>query len=215
MRHSGYSVDVAENGEEAVREFQFGQYDLVLMDLQMPVMDGYDATRRIREWERERQAKATPILALSAYALQSEIDKSRDAGCTAYLTKPIRRKTLLEAIEKYCDATRTGHQVKPSERTQPAFDERLRSIVPAYLEGRRRDILSVLAALDRDDYEQIRTIGHKMRGSGTGYGFPEITAIGQRVELAAKSRDEKKTREHLTELSAHLDVLELAVQRSQ
>ena len=215
LRHSGYSVDVAENGEEAVREFQFGQYDLVLMDLQMPVMEGYDATRRIREWERERQAKATPILALSAYALQSEIDKSRDAGCTAYLTKPIRRKTLLEAIEKYCDATRTGHQVKPSERTQPAFDERLRSIVPAYLEGRRRDILSVLAALDRDDYEQIRTIGHKMRGSGTGYGFPEITAIGQRVELAAKSRDEKKTREHLTELSAHLDVLELAVQRSQ
>ena len=215
LRHSGYSVDVAENGEEAVREFQFGQYDLVLMDLQMPVMDGYDATRRIREWERERQAKATPILALSAYALQSEIDKSRDAGCTAYLTKPIRRKTLLEAIEKYCDATRTGHQVKPSERTQPAFDERLRSIVPAYLEGRRRDILSVLAALDSDDYEQIRTIGHKMRGSGTGYGFPEITAIGQRVELAAKSRDEKKTREHLTELSAHLDVLELAVQRSQ
>jgi two-component system sensor histidine kinase/response regulator len=216
LRHSGCSVDVAENGEVAVEKFRSGQYDLVLMDLQMPVMDGYAATQRIREWERERQAKPTPILALSAYALQSEIDKSEDAGCTAYLTKPIRRKTLLEAIEKYSNATRAGlDEVRPPGRLQPTFDERLRSIIPAYLEGRRRDILTVLTALDNGDYEQIRAIGHKMRGSGAGYGFPEITAIGQRVELAAQSRDEKNTREHLAELSAHLDALELAVQRPQ
>ena len=128
----------------------------------MPIMDGYVATQRIREWERARQARPAPILALSAYALQSEIDKSREAGCTTYLTKPIRRKTLLEALEKYSDATRgRPDQVKPPGRIQPTLDERLRSIVPVYLEGRRRDILTVLAALDNDDFEQIRTIGHK------------------------------------------------------
>lgn len=216
LRHSGCSVDVAENGEIAVQKFRSAPYDLVLMDLQMPVMDGYVATQRIREWEREHQTKPTPILALSAYALPGEIEKSWDAGCTAYLTKPIRRKTLLEAMEKYSDATRAFvDRAKPLKRIQANFDERLRSIVPPYLEGRRRDILTVSTALDNGDYEQVRIIGHKMRGSGTGYGFPEITAIGQRLELAAESRDAKKSREHLTELSDYLEMLESPVRRPQ
>ena len=96
----------------------------------MPVMDGYVATQRIREWEREHQADSTPILASSAYALPNEIEKSRDAGFTAYLTKPIRRKTLLDAIEKYSNATRglLLDRAKPSKRIQANVDEQLRSI---------------------------------------------------------------------------------------
>jgi PAS domain S-box-containing protein len=209
LRHSGCSIDVAENGQVAVQKFRSGQYDLVLMDLQMPIMDGYAATPRIREWERQHQARPIPVVALSAYALQSEIEKSLDAGCTAYLTKPIRRKTLLEALEKYSPAVRTRlDQVKPPETIQTKLDDRLRAIIPSYLEARRRDILTVLAALDNGDYEQIRTVGHKMRGSGAGYGFPEITAIGERLEFAAEGRDEKTTREQMAELSQYLDVLE-------
>jgi PAS domain S-box-containing protein len=215
LRHSGCSIDVAENGEIAVQKFRSGQYDLVLMDLQMPVMDGYIATRRIREWEREHQAKPTPIIALSAYALQSEIDRSRDAGCTAYLTKPIRRQILLETIENYSETTHVHRDpVKLSEKTQVIIDERLRAIIPVYLEGRRRDMRTVLAALDQDDYEQIRTVGHKMRGSGGGYGLPEMSAIGQRLESAAESRDANRIREHVTELSRCLDLLEAAAQKS-
>jgi PAS domain S-box-containing protein len=216
LRHSGCSIDVAENGQVAVQKFRSGQYDLVLMDLQMPVMDGYAATQRIREWEREHQARPVPVVALSAYALQSEIDKSLDAGCTAYLTKPIRRKTLLEAMEKYSLGVRTGlDQVKLPETIRTKLDDRLRAIVPSYLEARRRDILTVLTALDNADYEQIRTVGHKMRGSGAGYGFPEISAIGERLEFAAERRDEKTTREQMAELSQYLDVLKPTVQRTQ
>jgi CheY-like chemotaxis protein/HPt (histidine-containing phosphotransfer) domain-containing protein len=215
LKQSESSIDVAENGEVAVQKFRSGSYDLVLMDLQMPVMDGYMATQRIREWEREHHAEPVPILALSAYALQSEIEKSRDAGCTAYLTKPIRRTTLLETIEKYSQARRSPPgQEKLSEKTQAGVDERLRSIIPAYLQGRRKDILTVLTALDSSDYERIRTVAHKMRGSGAGYGFPEITAIGQRLELAAENRDEKSARKHVAELSEHLDALESAVERT-
>ena len=149
LKHSESSIDVAENGEVAVQKFRSGSYDLVLMDLQMPVMDGYVATQRIREWEQEHYAEPVPILALSAYALQSEIEKSRDAGCTAYLTKPIRRKTLLETIEKYSEARRSrpGQEQLP-EKIQASVDERLRSIIPVYLQGRRKDISTVLAALD-------------------------------------------------------------------
>jgi len=216
LRHSGCSVEVAENGEIAVQKFRSDQYDLVLMDLQMPVMDGFIATQRIREWEREHQSKPVPVIALSAYALQSEIDKSRDAGCTAYLTKPIRRQSLLEAIKKYSAKPRTRlDPVNPSEGMQLHLDERLRPIVPAYLEGRRRDVRAVLAALDKGDFEQIRTVGHKMRGSGAGYGFADITAIGQRLELAAESGDVERVRNHVAELSKYLDGLERAMQSPQ
>ena len=117
LRDTGCSIDVAGNGEIAVERFRSGHYDLVLMDLQMPVMDGHIATQRIREWEREHRAKPVPIIALSAYALQTEIDKSRDAGFTAYLTKPIRRQNLLDAIERYSASTDARLDwVKPSER---------------------------------------------------------------------------------------------------
>jgi two-component system sensor histidine kinase/response regulator len=216
LRDTGCSIDVAGNGEIAVQRFRSGHYDLVLMDLQMPVMDGYIATQQIRDWEREHQAKPVPVIALSAYALQSEIDKSRDAGVTAYLTKPIRRQKLLETIEKYSASTGAlTDPVKPSERTHANLDERLGAIVPAYLDGRRRDVLAALAAVDHGDYEQIRTIGHKMHGSGTGYGFPEITAIGQRLELAAENMDGERVRTHLAELSEYLDGLESVLQRPQ
>jgi CheY-like chemotaxis protein len=216
LKDSGCSIDVAANGELAVQKFRSGQYDLVLMDLQMPVMDGHIATQRIREWEREHQAKPVPIIALSAYALRSEIDKSRDAGCTAYLTKPIRRQNLLDAIEKYSGQHRARlDHVTPSERVQAKFDERLRAIVPGYLEGRRRDILAVSAALEKGDYEQIRTVGHKMRGSGAGYGFADIMAIGQRLEFAAESRDAEGVRNHIAELADYIDVLEQAIEGKQ
>lgn len=214
LKNSGCSIDVAENGAVAVQKFRMGHYDLILMDLQMPVMDGYAATQAIRAWEREHKTKPVPVLALSAYALKSEIDKSRQAGCTAYLTKPIRRNTLLDALEKYSN-TGPENRAQPSEPIQDRFDERLRAIVPGYLKARRKDIPAMLAALDGGDYEQIRLIGHKMRGSGTGYGFPEITAVGQRLELAAERREEIDVRKHIAELSNYLDSLGPVVKRSQ
>jgi len=96
-----HHIDIAENGEIAVEKFQSEKYDLVLMDMQMPVMDGYSATREIRKWENQKGVKATPVIALTAYATKEERQKSLDVGCTAHLTKPIRKATLLEAIYKY------------------------------------------------------------------------------------------------------------------
>ena len=139
------------------------------------------------------------------------MDKSREAGCTAYLAKPIRRQTLLEALEKYSEATHAqSHRAKASERVPAVTDERLRALVPAYLEGRRRDIRTILTALEQGDYEQICTVGHKLHGSGAGYGFPEMSALGQRLEWAAERRDANHIREHATELSKYLDGLEMA-----
>jgi two-component system sensor histidine kinase/response regulator len=97
-------IDIAENGAIAVEKFKAGKYDLVLMDVQMPVMDGYTATREIRKWEQEQGRKQTPIIALTAHAMKEDVQKSLDAGCTDHLTKPIRRATLMEAVQKYTGA---------------------------------------------------------------------------------------------------------------
>jgi two-component system sensor histidine kinase/response regulator len=94
-------IDVAENGAIALEKFKAGTYDLVLMDVQMPVMDGYTATREIRKWEQENGRKETPIIALTAHAMKEDVQKSLDAGCTDHLTKPIKRATLMEAVQKY------------------------------------------------------------------------------------------------------------------
>lgn len=94
-------IEIAENGEIAVEKFKAGKYDIVLMDIQMPVMDGYTATGEIRKWEKENGKKETPIIALTAYAMAEDFQKSLDAGCTDHLTKPIKKATLMETIQKY------------------------------------------------------------------------------------------------------------------
>jgi len=103
LRKTPCEVAFAENGEIAVEKFALGKYDLVLMDMQMPVMDGYTATKKIRKWEKEQEAEATPIVALTAYATREETQKSIDAGCNAHLSKPIKKAKLLRAIQEYTD----------------------------------------------------------------------------------------------------------------
>jgi CheY-like chemotaxis protein/signal transduction histidine kinase len=96
-----YRIDIAENGKIAVEKFKKNTYDLVLMDIQMPVMDGYEATREIREWEGRSNEKKTPVVALTAYAFKKDRQKSLDAGCDGHLVKPIKKAVLLDAISDY------------------------------------------------------------------------------------------------------------------
>jgi len=101
LKNTAYELDMAENGAIAVEKFKAYTYDLVFMDLQMPVMDGYEATGLIRAWEKEQTRTPTPVLALTANTLAEAHEKSLAAGCTAYLTKPLKKKTLLTAIVDY------------------------------------------------------------------------------------------------------------------
>lgn len=98
LKDTPYQLEMAENGAAALERFKGGTYDLVLMDMQMPVMDGLDATAAIRHWEREQLRKPTPIIALTANAFTEEANHSLAAGCTAHMTKPIKRQTLLAII---------------------------------------------------------------------------------------------------------------------
>ncbi|MHB8382299.1 MAG: ATP-binding protein [Candidatus Binataceae bacterium] len=94
-------IETAENGAVAVEKYRSGRYDLVLMDVQMPVMDGHSAVRAIRDLERESGRPRTPIYALTAFAFRDDAEKTRAAGCDGHLTKPIRKATLLALLEEH------------------------------------------------------------------------------------------------------------------
>jgi len=101
LKQTPHRIDLAENGKVAVEKFQSGHYDVVLMDIQMPVMDGLAATRSIREWERQEGVSRTPIIALTALALKEEAMRIFEAGCNAHMTKPIKKSTLLDILSAY------------------------------------------------------------------------------------------------------------------
>jgi CheY-like chemotaxis protein len=88
----------AANGRDAIDNFIAWKFDVVLMDLKMPLMDGYEATERIRAWEREFHRPPTPIIALTACVFDNEVQHAYEAGCDAHVATPVRKATLLEAI---------------------------------------------------------------------------------------------------------------------
>ena len=96
---------MVDDGVEAVARVQTETFDVVVMDIQMPKMDGYTATRQIRQWEREKGHDPMPIIALSAHAMETEIQRSLDAGCDLYLTKPINKKKLLDVLQEIANHT--------------------------------------------------------------------------------------------------------------
>ncbi|MBF0454550.1 MAG: response regulator [Magnetococcales bacterium] len=101
LKKSGFKLDIANNGKEAVDRVQSSNYDLVLMDVQMPIMDGYEATRTIRAWEAKRGRKPVPVIALTAHAFAENERQTMEAGCSEHLTKPITKPQLLAAIGRY------------------------------------------------------------------------------------------------------------------
>src|SRR5438132_10749748 len=104
LRREPHQVDFAENGGVAVDKFIAQPYDVVFMDMQMPEMDGLDATRMIRSWEREQGIAPAMIIALTASVLDEDVKRSLAAGCTAHISKPVKKETILSVL-----STATAH----------------------------------------------------------------------------------------------------------
>ncbi len=108
LSKTGCQLDEVRDGREAFAQFKTGNYDVVLMDIRMPVMNGLDATRAIRRWENENRRRRTPIIALTASALQEEVRDCLDAGCDTHVSKPVKRVTLSKAIRTAAGGTRVA-----------------------------------------------------------------------------------------------------------
>jgi PAS domain S-box-containing protein len=184
------SLHFASNGVEAVEKRKKKAYDLILMDIQMPVMDGYTATREIRAWERAEGKEPIPIVALTAHALSGASAESIEAGCDGHLTKPVERDDLLASIFKFAKA--------PTRPLDP-LSERIASRRPAFIENRWLDLSKMRNALSTRDFTTIQHIGHNCKGIGNGYGFPEISNVGSNVECAARALDFKEVEKSIGE----------------
>ncbi len=208
LEETPYRIDVAETGKAAFEMFRTGDYDLILMDRQMPVMDGLSATRAIRAWEKANNLTPTPIIALTASALKGDRETCLAAGCTAYLTKPIKQEALLQAIVDFSALAQAvlARRVKAEALSQPP-GPRVAARVPAYLESCRQNVVDIRDALDRADFSTATVLGHNLRGSGGAFGFQHITDIGAGLELAAEDSDIKASRGWATELDRYLDDL--------
>ena len=188
-----------------------GHYDLVLMDRQMPVMDGLTATQTIRTWEQANNQPPTPIIALTASALKGDREKCMAAGCTAYLTKPIRQDVLLQAIKEHTMAAAPSTSGGSSRKDRVLANTKLKIVdrSPLFLQNCRQNLVTMLDALDRGDFETVGFLGHGMRGAGGMFGFQAITDIGAALEQAAESADIDATRKWMVELSGYLDRTEV------
>ena len=100
LEKRGFLVEMANNGKETVDKLKTNFYDMILMDIQMPVMDGIEATKTIREWEQRTGSEPIPIIALTAHAMKGDKERFLEAGMNTYISKPIKQAQLMEVIEK-------------------------------------------------------------------------------------------------------------------
>jgi PAS domain S-box-containing protein len=223
LRKAGATVDIAENGHIAVRRAENGCYDVVLMDMQMPVMDGFEATRILRG-----KGVSAPILALTAHAMATDRQRCLDAGCDEHLTKPIDRVAMIEAIRRHVDtavakrvnedllapaASGAGQPISPVSPTGAedmifssfAQDNDLVNLVEAFIAGLPQQMRVMRNQLAAGLFEELRRAAHQLKGAGGGYGYPTLTDAAASLENAARADDAGMATAALAELSRRCD----------
>jgi CheY-like chemotaxis protein/HPt (histidine-containing phosphotransfer) domain-containing protein len=229
FRNLPYLVDEVENGQQAIERATAQRYDVILMDIQMPLVDGYTATRTIRNWEREHGQTPVPIIAVTASALDEAVRKSFESGCNAHVSKPVRKATLVEAIREVLETAGAKSAHSPEGRDDTARDMRangnggsremkkqivkieadLSDLIPGFLLHKREDLDLLARAAEDADYAAIAAMGHKLKGEGGSYGLDGITEIGALIEQAGKRCDIDKTRRCVQQLLDYLNSLEI------
>lgn len=210
----GYRVDMAENGQKALEMAKKNTYDLILMDLEMPVMDGLDAARAIRHMEARENNPSTPsipIIALTAHAFKGQEEKCRQAGMNDYMTKPIRRKPLLEkvshwlktsdrtVVEKRSSLENTQHDSYTDtsfgapmdwERALEEFlgkQDILRKVSSEFCRTVRRQVTDIEHALETCNAEAVRKEAHAVKGGAANLTADALSAAAFRLEKIGQS----------------------------
>ena len=207
LEDTPHVIEIAGTGAMVCEMFKAGQYDLVLMDRQMPVMDGLTATRTIRAWEADHNRVATPIIALTASALKGDREMCLLAGCSAFLTKPIKQAVLLRAISD----SRVSAKPAPSLPFSAATPQGpvKASMITRFLFRCRANVATMQGDLDEADFGSVATLGHQLCGAGSMFGFDRLTEIGAGLEHAGRNGDSADTQSWLFAMTACLDAIDV------
>jgi CheY-like chemotaxis protein len=184
IRQTGADVVLVENGHEAIEAATNTTFDLILMDVQMPIVDGLSATRSIR-----RAGITTPIVAVSAGAMISDVEKALDAGCSLHLGKPFERTALYEVLSRFVRPS-PGLQSDgsiPIVSTLSADDPEMRVLLTEFINGLPGRYSELAAAWRNDDRQKVAALSHKLKGSAGMYGYPLLASEARKLEQAAKA----------------------------
>jgi PAS domain S-box-containing protein len=216
----GYRVDIAADGQAAVNAWKTGRYDLIFMDCQMPVLDGYEATREIRAAEPSGQR--IPIVALTAHAMKGADAECAAAGMDDYLTKPINRIQLQACLDRWLgttvpadgDATEeksTDYVVDDPVDWQALLDatdqdkELAHELATLYIDSGIDSLKNIVSALQDGDYGRIGATAHSIKGASANLHAAATNIAAERLERAVKLEDVTTIQECAEELRRELD----------
>ncbi|RUO54846.1 hybrid sensor histidine kinase/response regulator [Pseudidiomarina halophila] len=229
LEHLGLQVELATNGEEALALVERNDFGLVLMDIQMPIMDGYTAARAIRAHYSYEQL---PIIAMTANNANEDIEKSLAAGMQDHLGKPIDENKLRQAVEKWCrrDCKKDSDERLSETRTQPQVRypthhdidfqssmERLNHNVELYVqlverlkESYNEAPLKIVDFMSKGQHDQARRYFHTLKGSAANLGLLGVERLATQLEEAMKRAEHDKVADHITRLAPMLQQAALA-----
>jgi len=212
----GYRVDVVDNGRAAVAAWQANPYHLVLMDCQMPELDGYEATREIRRLENGQ--KHTPIVALTAHAIKGADDECFRAGMDAYLSKPIERDQFEECIMRFTNAsvaTSDSVVVRPPAPVPVDWlallaaldgdEEVARDLVESFVNSGREKQRAMADAMAREDVNALCAHAHEIKGASASMQAHAAKLAAERLESAARANDSQGLIQLVRELCTEID----------
>ncbi len=217
VEQAGYNVDLANNGLEALQKVKARQYAAVLMDCQMPIMDGYTAVREIRLWEGE--SKHTPIIALTAHAMAGERDKVLAAGMDDYLSKPLRSHSLEKMLKRYVQI-RSAVEAKAQPESAPSdaggalmeLDPnipRSANLVMLFLTEIPEQLDCLEAAVRAGSADSVRQHAHKMKGGCWALGADAMAHTAEMLQQEAEQGGLEGAAARVTALWKHFELVAL------
>lgn len=212
LQRAGYPVELAENGQKAVAAVKRKHFDLILMDVQMPVMDGYQATQMIRSFERQAGMEKTPIVAMTAHALQGDRKKCLDAGMDDYLTKPLNRAELLKMVAKMVASSAPEEEVSGPLIVMDSADysnipidfdkavsefegerDLVIEILDEFLQNVNVQVATIANAITAQDSEVIRREAHAIKGGAANITAHPLAAAALALEETGKQDNLEKS----------------------
>jgi len=179
LHNYGFQSASAANGLESLEMLQANHYDMILMDMQMPLMDGYETTRLIRSTSK---VSNIPIIAMTAYSTIESRQKCLDCGCNSYISKPFKAEELINEI---------NNRIKPSSGglSSNLTNDIISELMPEFLESLNESICSLDSAVKNENIQEVKSISHDIKGSAGLYGFHEISRTAADIEQAAQKNE--------------------------
>ncbi|MFO7602747.1 MAG: ATP-binding protein [Gammaproteobacteria bacterium] len=195
LRNSNITITTVENGQQALDAVVQNNFDLILMDIQMPVMNGLQATRQLRQ-----QGWDGPLLALTANVLPEDCQRYRETGFTDVIAKPISRRLFLEKIATYLEPDDAATETSPIYSTLLAEEPDFLPAVEHFVQQSAQECQKLQHALATQDWPALQQQLHRLKGSGGGVGFAEVTRLARECEQYVKDQQYERLAAHIQPL---------------